>query len=219
MYSWKTLVACCLLAAASADIDSRDMFNGSLIHTWDYSDQPYCVVVTSPHLVPPGAKSLWVCAVTVNDGAKEGSVGEHIVSVRSSDQGLHWSAPLALEDDRTIDNAYSTITLTPSGRIYVTYNMNLDNVTTLNNKPITRLDELGHFVMRYSDDGAATVRASLPFRRHTNGLPPQWSAERYEVPYRTTAVDRANSFEGKTRIMWSVDQVGGQWSVVSRSTR
>ena len=27
-----------------------------------------------------------------------------------------------------------------------------------------------------------------------------------QVPYRKTAVDFANSFEGKTKIMWSVDQ-------------
>ena len=43
--------------------------------------------------------------------------------------------------------------------------------------------------MRYSDDGGTS-----------------WSAARFEVPYRKTAVDFSNSFEGKTKIMWSVDQ-------------
>ena len=51
------------------------------------------------------------------------------------------------------------------------YNMNLDNVTHLpNGDPCGRTDELGHFVMRYSDDAG----------RH-------WSEQRYEVPYRWDA--------------------------------
>jgi hypothetical protein len=67
--------------------------------------------------------------------------------------------------------------------------MNLDRVHALNGHNISRVDELGHFVLKYSDDGAKT-----------------WSKQHYEIPYRQTAVDRANSFGGKTRIMWSVDQ-------------
>ena len=70
---------------AAGDVDPRDMASGALIHTWVYSDQPYCVVVTQPHLLPPGARSLFVCMVTVND-AHEGSSGEHVVSVSSEDQ-------------------------------------------------------------------------------------------------------------------------------------
>jgi hypothetical protein len=54
---------------------------------------------------------------------------------------------------------------------YAMYNMNLDNVTHLpNGDPCGRTDELGHFVMRYSDDAG----------RH-------WSEQRYEVPYRCGA--------------------------------
>lgn len=33
-----------------------------------------------------------------------------------------------------------------------------------------------------------------------------WSAQRYNVPYPEAPIDRANSFNGKVRIMWSVDQ-------------
>lgn len=127
--------------------------------------------------------------MTVNDGAREGQIGEHIVSVTSADQGKTWSDPLPLEPDRTIDNAYSTISLTPGGRIYVSYNMNLNKTHTLNGNNISRFDELGSFVMRYSDDGAKS-----------------WSADHYMIPYKETAVDRSNSFGGKTKIMWSVDQ-------------
>ena len=180
------------VSGAAAPMDPRDMSAGSLIHTWDYSDQPYCVVVTQKHLLPLSAQSLFVCSVTVNDGAREGKSGEHIVSVTSSDQGRTWSEPVALEPTsvaRGIDNAYSTIVLVPSGRIYCIYNMNLDNIHTLNGKNISRVDEIGHFVMRYSDTAGKS-----------------WSKERYEVPYRLTEVDLANSFGGKTKIMWSVDQ-------------
>ena len=104
-------------------------------------------------------------------------------------QGRTWSEPLALEPDRTIDNAYSTITLTPSGRIYVSYNMNVNGIHTLNGHNISRVDELGEFVMKYSDDGGRS-----------------YSSEHYVIPYRKTAVDRSNSFGGQTKIMWSVDQ-------------
>ena len=49
--------------------------------------------------------------------------------------------------------------------------MNLDNVHTLHGKPIKRVDEIGHFVMRYSDDGGKS-----------------WSAQRYEVRMRMRTV-------------------------------
>ena len=63
---------------------------------------------------------------------------------------------MALEPDRTIDNAYSVITLAPSsGRIYVAYNMNVARVHQLNGHNISRVDELGQFVFKYSDDGGA----------------------------------------------------------------
>jgi hypothetical protein len=179
------------LVTSSATPDNRDMSNGNLIHTWPYSDQPYCVVLTKPELVPAGAKSLWICSITINAGAKEGNAGEHVVSVRSTDQGAHWSEPLAVEGNLTRDSAYSTIFATPTGRVYVSYNINLDDTHSIRGKPIKRVDELGHFAMRFSDDGAKT-----------------WSPERYEIPYRVTAIDAANSFgdAGATKMMWSVDQ-------------
>ena len=52
------------------------------------------------------------------------------------------------------------------------YNMNLDNITHLpNGDACGRTDELGHFVMRYSDDAGR-----------------RWSDQRYEVPYRCVCV-------------------------------
>ena len=56
-------------------------------------------------------------------------------------------------------------------------------------KAITRTDELGYFIYRYTDDGGAT-----------------WSPELYNITTRQTAIDRNNSFNGKTSIFWNVDQ-------------
>eukprot|EP01052_Picozoa_sp_SAG31_P019126 SAG31_NODE_1383_length_8578_cov_3.660573_11_plen_566_part_00 len=90
-----------------------------------------------------------------------------------------------------IDNSYGTVVITTFGRIYCIYNMNLDNITRLpDGKNCTRTDELGHFVMRYSENGGRT-----------------WSSDRYEVPYRLTPLDMHNSWKGKVKIMWGVDQV------------
>lgn len=69
--------------------------------------------------------------------------------------------------------------------------MNLDNITRLpDGTRCSRTDELGHFVMRYSDDGGRT-----------------WSKERYEVPFRLTSLDYNNTWHGKVKMMWNVDQM------------
>ncbi|XP_065833613.1 uncharacterized protein [Oscarella lobularis] len=162
--------------------DPRYLSNGSEMLVSGYLDQPYCVVDAS-------RARRWVCTIT-QDSQHEGGQGERVVSLFSSDKGKTWSHPLALEPNTSLANSYSTILITPAGRIYAIYNMNLDNVTMLpSGKPISRSDELGHFVMRYSDDGGES-----------------WSSERYEVPYRLTSIDESNSWLGKVKIMWTVDQ-------------
>ena len=60
---------------------------------------------------------------------------------------------------------------------------------TLPGAAIGRTDCQGEFVMRYSDDGGES-----------------WSDGRYPVPYRMTAVDKANEFHGAVKEMWTVDQ-------------
>ena len=67
----------------------------------------------------------------------------------------------------------------------------VDNLNSHNFTNVTgRNDELGHFYMRYSDTGGRS-----------------WSESRYLVPYRSTWVDRFNTFHGRVRIMWTVDQI------------
>jgi len=109
----------------------------------------------------------------------------------SDDLGATWVSGVRLEPVGAVTNAYGVIVQSLAGRVYVVYNRNSDNVTTLPNSttPI-RNDELGHFVMRWSDDGGES-----------------WSPGFLEVPFRPTWIDGNNTFRGAVKMMWSVDQV------------
>jgi hypothetical protein len=78
--------------------------------------------------------------------------------------------------------------------VYCFYNHNTDNVREVkaDNPPYKdgycrRVDSLGHFVFRYSDDHGLT-----------------WSADRYEVPMREMDIDRRNPYGGSLRFFWNV---------------
>jgi hypothetical protein len=73
----------------------------------------------------------------------------------------------------------------------VIYVENSDNVTTLNGEYAGRQDIIGHFWLRRSLDGGQTWGSTT---------------ERWEIPVRETKIDRENSWNGKTRIMWAVDK-------------
>lgn len=104
-----------------------------------------------------------------------------------------WSTPVSIEPaplGLELANSYGNIVRANSGRLYSMYGFNENNVTTLpSGKHITRTDMLGVYVFRYSDDEGAT-----------------WSTARYPVPVPLTALDRNNTWHGKVRIGWSVDQ-------------
>jgi hypothetical protein len=79
---------------------------------------------------------------------------------------------------------------TPYGRIYAFYNHNTDRVAAVKAETgavFTRVDSLGHYVFKYSDDGGRS-----------------WSAERYDVPVRAFACDRENVYGGALRFFWNV---------------
>lgn len=195
---------CPLPPAEQHPIDPRHIANGTVMLRSGYLDQPYCVVL------PPRSSSVmgqqhwqqqqqhrrrqprWVCTVTGSTGG-EGSHGEHVQSLWSDDAGRHWSQAVTVEPpplNARVANAYSTIVLGPAGRVYVIYNMNVNNVTKFpTGKAIGRTDCQGQFVMRWSEDGGET-----------------FSAERLVVPYRLTSVDSHNDFGGTTKEMWTVDQ-------------
>jgi hypothetical protein len=78
----------------------------------------------------------------------------------------------------------------PYGRIYAFYNHNTDRIHEVKREDkgsYKRVDSLGHYMFKYSDDHGRT-----------------WSAERYEVPLREFACDRNNAYGGKLRFFWNV---------------
>ncbi|MBI5689859.1 MAG: hypothetical protein HZC55_07140 [Verrucomicrobia bacterium] len=161
-------------------IDWRDLQHGSVIPDEEYVDQPYLVRCDD---------GAWLCTLTTSRGG-EGATSSHVLATRSLDQGKTWSPPVALEPETPPESAYSTLLKTPTGRIYVFYNFNADNIREIpgpGGKPVKRVDCLGQFVFRYSDDHGKS-----------------WSARRYEMPMRETRIDRENVTQGRVRIFWHV---------------
>jgi hypothetical protein len=164
--------------------DWRHIDNGREIPTEFYSDQPYVVQTDD---------GAWLCALTTGAG-REGAKGQHIISVRSVDQGLSWSAPVRVESPDGPEASYAVLLKVPTGRVYCLYNYNADNVREVRGDPVTapdlivrRVDSLGHYVCKYSDDGGLS-----------------WSSERYDVPVREFEIDRENVYAGKLRFFWNV---------------
>lgn len=184
------------LPYADSVADWRALASGTVMLEDNYLDQPYCTVWYATTLngetlhTSPSATGRFVCTITRNN-LTEGNKGEHTEILYSDDNGITWTTGTRLEPSTNITNAYGVILPTVYGRIFVIYNMNLDNVSHLpNGSPISRDDELGYFVARYSDDGGTT-----------------WNSPRLFVNYSSTAIDYNNSWKGKNHIMWSVDQV------------
>ncbi|NOX54752.1 MAG: hypothetical protein GXP27_09995, partial [Planctomycetes bacterium] len=157
--------------------DRRNIRTGYCLPDEGYCDQPYTVVL------PDGR---WLCTLTTGPG-REGQRGQHIVATLSSDHGQTWSDLIDIEPSGEREASWVMPLLTPSGRVYVFYTYNAENIHTLpNGKPI-RADTLGWYVFKYSDDGGRT-----------------WSEQRYRLPLRVTAVDRANDFGGRVQYFWGI---------------
>ena len=169
--------------------DRRSIRNGHEIPTETYSDQPYIVRTDD---------GAWLCAVTTGAG-HEGEGGQHVVTLRSTDRGRTWSAPVNVEPASGPEASYAVLLKAPqgypnAGRIYIFYNHNTDNVRAViadrDAYPdgfCRRVDSLGHYVFKVSDDGGRT-----------------WSRARYDIPMRTMAIDRANPYGGKLKFFWNV---------------
>jgi len=160
--------------------DPRDIENGHKIAAYNYADQPYVVV---------NRRGEWVCVLTT--GRKpEGSRGQFVVSTISADKGKTWSEPVAIEPDDGPEASWATPLIVPSGRIYVFYSYNGDDVTTLpgGGKKV-RSDTHGWYVFRYSDDDGRT-----------------WSPRRYRIPIRVTDADRRNPWKGEVCHFWGIDK-------------
>jgi len=144
-----------------------------------YADQPYLL------LLPDGS---WFCTVTSAIGA-EGDRSQGVYSLRRENQDESWTLPVPLEAPGSPENSYSVPLVTPAGRIYVFYNFNTRNqrlVRREDGREEFRVDCLGDYVFRYSDD-----------------LGVSWS-NRHVVPVREFLCDRNNIYGGKVRFFWNV---------------
>ena len=184
----KLILAVALAGTASAaektvapTADSRLISTGRIIPSEGYADQPYIVKTDD---------GAWLCVMTTGKGV-EGAGGQHVVSMRSTDQGHTWSEIVPIEPADGPEASYAVLLKVPGGRIYAFYNHNTDNVREVkreNKKGVfNRVDSLGHYVFKFSDDHGRT-----------------WSAKRYEVPLREFECDRNNVYGGKLRFFWNV---------------
>ncbi len=179
----KVLATAIAFAALLSAEDPRNIRNGLEIPNEGYADQPYMVETDD---------GAWLCVLTTGPGA-EGQGGQHVITTRSTDQGRTWSDPVAVEPSDGPEASYAVLLKAPYGRVYVFYNHNTDDVREViadrNGRPgkITRVDSLGHFVFKYSDDHGRT-----------------WSPKRYDVPQRDFEIDRNNPYQGKLKFFWNV---------------
>jgi hypothetical protein len=164
--------------------DPRHIRTGREIPSEFYADQPYLV---------KAADGAWVCVMTTGAG-HEGASGQHVVTRRSSDQGRTWSPPCGVEPADGPEASYAVLLAAPSGRLFCFYNHNTDNVRAVQADPAVypdglcrRVDSLGHFVFRYSDDHGHS-----------------WSQDRYEIPQRIMEIDRQNAYGGELLFFWNV---------------
>ena len=167
-------------AAVPAVTDTRHIANGWNIPSEGYADQPYIVKTDD---------GAWLCVMTTGVG-KEGQSGQHVVSMRSTDQGKTWEKPVDVEPANGPEASYAVMLKVPSGRIYVFYNHNTDKIPEVKREDkgvYKRVDSLGHYVFKYSDDHGRT-----------------WSEKRYDIPVREFECDRNNVYGGKLRFFWNV---------------
>lgn len=170
-------------------MDSRNIITGSIVPSEAYCDQVYVVKTDD---------KAWLAVMTTGIG-KEGERGQHIIALRSKNEGKTWSAPVNIEPADGPEASYAVVLKTLSGRIYAFYNYNTDQVKEVKHEDggaYSRVDSLGHYVFKYSDDHGLT-----------------WSDRRYDIPIREFVIDRENIYQGKIRFFWNVgrpfvDEVG-----------
>lgn len=165
---------------AAAPADSRDIKTGAIIPDEGYSDQPYVVITDDGN---------WLCLMTTGQGV-EGEGGQHAVATISKDKGRTWSTLIDIEPAQGPEASWVMPLKVPGGRVYAFYTYNKDNVREVpgaSGGTAKRVDTLGAYMFKYSDDHGRT-----------------WSKERYEIPMPTFAADRANNFGGRVLLFWGV---------------
>lgn len=167
-----------------ANSDPRNIACGREIPSELYCDQPYIVKTDD---------GAWLCVMTTGEG-REGQSGQHVVTFRSTDQGRTWEDGVDVEPADGPEASYAVLLKVPTGRIYCFHNHNTDNMREViaDDPPFKggkckRVDSLGYFVFKYSDDHGRS-----------------WSANRYNIPFREFEIDRENVYGGKVRFGWNV---------------
>ena len=163
-------------------IDERNIASGFEIPSEGYCDQPYVAKL------PDGT---WLCVMTTGQG-HEGQQGQHIVSSRSKDFGRTWSALVDIEPAGGPEASWAMPLATPAGRVYVFYTYNAQNLREVRSGDtdgslIRRVDTLGEYAFKYTDDGGQT-----------------WSKHRWFIPVREFDIDRRNPYQGAVRFFWGV---------------
>ena len=164
--------------------DWRNIEQGLIIPDLSYSDQPYIVKTDD---------GAWLCCLTTGAG-HEGQSGQIVITQRSLDQGKTWQDMAHIEPADGPEASYAVMLKTPSGRVYIFYNHNTDNLRKVkaDSPPYkdgwcSRVDSQGYFVFKYSDDHGKT-----------------WSDNRYPIPVREFEIDRNNPYQGQVRYFWNV---------------
>jgi len=160
--------------------DPRHIDNGLTITSSGYSDQPYVI---------RNDDGSWTCLMTTGSG-REGQHGQHIIAVRTLDQGRTWSEPVAIEPPDGPEASWVLPFRTPYGRTYAFYTYNADNLRTVladEEFYVSRVDTLGKYAFKYSDDDGRT-----------------WSKDRHYIPVREMEIDRINPYEGRVWFFWGV---------------
>lgn len=166
--------------AASQRPPAVAIATGHEIPSEGYCDQPYVVKL---------ADGTWLCTMTTGKG-HEGQAGQHIVSCRSRDRGKTWSPLVDIEPADGPEASWAMPYLTSYGRVYVFYTYNAANLREViagKTSVLKRVDTLGEYALKYSDDGGLT-----------------WSPRRWFIPVREAAIDRNNPYRGKVRFFWGV---------------
>jgi hypothetical protein len=160
--------------------DWRNVVNGRGIPYENYCDQPYVVITKDGH---------WLCVLTTGTGG-EGATGQHIISTISTNQGRTWSSHVDIEPASGPEASSVMPLAVPSGRVYVFYTYNGENLRSVkSNDPVAakRVDTLGSYAMKYTDDYGRT-----------------WSRDRYYIPMRKMRIDRENPYGGKVMFLGGV---------------
>lgn len=162
-------------------VDYRHIATGYQIPSEGYCDQPYVVV---------NEDKTWTCTMTTGRG-REGDAGQHVVSFITGDRGRIWEGPYDIEPaDGPEASWVMPLRVPETGRIYAFYTYNRDNqreVKTVDGGTLARVDSLGIYAYKYSDDCGRT-----------------WSAERFEIPMRLFECDRRNVYGGQVLFFWGV---------------